>query len=205
MIPSTIVEEVVLDNRKFTIKRFIGTTDQGSFWVEFKRNPIGELGKSHWFTRDAAYEFIFRFNKQLKKVENKMNNDKEIIKHGIELLTDMAHKASADSGWWNHFDGEDLLTADPRYAPYVIATKIALTHSEVSEAMEGDRRDSMDDKLPHRSMLEVELADVIIRVLDIAGKLNLDVAGALVEKMDFNAVRPDHQVSNRRKPGGKKY
>lgn len=41
--------------------------------------------------------------------------------------------------------------------------------SEVSEAMEGERKNLTDDKLPHRRMAEVELADVVIRALDYAG------------------------------------
>lgn len=41
--------------------------------------------------------------------------------------------------------------------------------SEVSEAMEGERKNLMDDKLPHRRMAEVELADVVIRAFDYAG------------------------------------
>jgi uncharacterized LabA/DUF88 family protein len=46
-------------------------------------------------------------------------------------------------------------------------------------------------------MLEVELADALIRILDIAGGLNLDLAGAFFEKMDFNATR--NRESGRRK------
>lgn len=41
--------------------------------------------------------------------------------------------------------------------------------SEVSEAMEGERKNLMDDKLAHRRMAEVELADVVIRAFDYAG------------------------------------
>ncbi len=77
--------------------------------------------------------------------------------------------------------------------------------SEVAEAMEGHRKNLMDDKLPHRSMLEVELADVLIRIGDLAGALKLDIAGAVIEKMNFNSNRPDHKIENRLKDGGKKF
>lgn len=43
---------------------------------------------------------------------------------------------------------------------------IALVSSEVAEALEADRKDLMDDKLPEYSGIAVELADVVIRVLD---------------------------------------
>lgn len=46
---------------------------------------------------------------------------------------------------------------------------IALVHSEISEAYEGEADYKMDDHLPHRVMAEVEMADAFIRVLDYIG------------------------------------
>jgi NTP pyrophosphatase (non-canonical NTP hydrolase) len=63
----------------------------------------------------------------------------------------------------------------------------------------------MDDHLKHRKMLEVELADCIIRILDMAGLYNLDVAGAIAEKHEYNAKRADHKKENRQADGGKKF
>lgn len=82
---------------------------------------------------------------------------------------------------------------------------IALCHSELSEALEGHRKDLMDDKLPHRKMAEVELADCIIRIFDLACGFGFDLGGAFAEKMAYNAVREDHKLENRMKEGGKKY
>lgn len=86
-----------------------------------------------------------------------------------------------------------------------IGTLIALMHSELSEALEGARKNLMDDHLPNRQMIEVEFADCVIRILDTAGLLGLDVAGALAEKHDYNAVREDHQLHNRATENGKKF
>lgn len=80
-----------------------------------------------------------------------------------------------------------------------------LVVSEVSEAMEGHRKNLPDDKLPHRPMVEVELADAVIRIADLAGALGLDLGGAIAEKMAFNATRPDHKPENRKLENGKKY
>ena len=84
-------------------------------------------------------------------------------------------------------------------------TKIALIHSEISEALEGVRKDLMDNHLPHRKMVEVELADAIIRILDLAGWLDLDIGMALAEKHQYNRYRSNHKMENRIKKGGKKF
>lgn len=82
---------------------------------------------------------------------------------------------------------------------------IALVHSELSEVLEGVRKDKMDDHLPHRKSEEVEMADVLIRIFDYAAGRGLDIHGAFVEKMAYNATRADHKLKNRVKRGGKKF
>ena len=82
---------------------------------------------------------------------------------------------------------------------------IALCHSELSEALEGHRKNLQDDKLPNRKMAEVELVDCLIRIFDIGGGLRMDLEGAYREKMAFNATRADHKPGNRVLPGGKAY
>lgn len=82
---------------------------------------------------------------------------------------------------------------------------IALMHSELSECLEGERKDLMDDKLPHRKMAEVELVDTIIRILDYAGGFGYDLQGAFDEKMAYNAQREDHKYEARKIVGGKQF
>lgn len=77
--------------------------------------------------------------------------------------------------------------------------------SEVSEAMEGERKDVMDTHLPHRKMAEVELADILIRVFDYAHAHGYDLDGAFAEKMQYNATRVDHSIEARQQPNGKKF
>jgi len=176
------------------------------------------------------------------------------------------HAHNVKVGWWN--PPQDCLFQ-----------KLQLVSTEVSEATEGERKNLMDDKLPHRKMGEVELADALIRVLDIGGRLgyrvssvakphdwtvdaasfsNLkrsigaqhlainiivcklgealdnrtdlketwreycysslllticqvaenqgyDIESAMNEKIEFNAVRPDHKPENRAKKHGKRF
>lgn len=123
----------------------------------------------------------------------------------INRLVEDVHESNLKAGWWNDQNTGEDLTSNSVYAPYVLATKLLLGISEIIEAVEGYRKDEMDDKLPHRPMVEVELADAVIRLFDLAGVMGLDLGGAFVEKRAFNAIRKDHKVENRVKKGGKKF
>lgn len=68
--------------------------------------------------------------------------------------------------------------------------KIALMHSELSEALEADRKDLASDHIPGFSGVEEELADVVIRVLDFAQQHDLRLSDAIVAKMQYNVTRP---------------
>ena len=46
---------------------------------------------------------------------------------------------------------------------------------------------------------------MFIRIFDIAGAHNLDLGGAVLEKLTYNKKRPDHQIENRLKEDGKKF
>lgn len=131
-------------------------------------------------------------------VEIDLDEQAEVwISQSINALVDDCHRASTDAGWWNG--------VDPFTDKHVVPAKLALVHSEISEALEGHRKGLMDDKLRDRPMIEVELADAIIRIFDLAGALKLDLGGAFVEKMIYNASRADHKPENRAAEGGKKY
>ena len=114
-------------------------------------------------------------------------------------LNDLAKTVhAANAKWW-----QDVETGQP-----IKRNKgelLALIHSEISEALEGERKDLMDDKLPHRKMAEVELVDAIIRIFDYAGGFGYDLQGAFDEKMAYNAQREDHKHEARRIAGGKQF
>jgi NTP pyrophosphatase (non-canonical NTP hydrolase) len=136
-----------------------------------------------------------------------MNYD--VIAASGQAIQNAAFAASHDAGWWSDpKTGQDLLAEvrnGTRFGKALVAEKLCLTHSEVSESMEGHRKTLMDDKLPHRKAIEVELADAVIRIGDLAGALQLDLGGAIAEKMQFNAQRPDHKLEARLAEGGKGY
>jgi NTP pyrophosphatase (non-canonical NTP hydrolase) len=101
------------------------------------------------------------------------------------------HGQNVRAGWWDN--------------PREMGTLLMLVVSEIAEAMEGDRKGLQDDHLPHRPMVEVELADAIIRILDIAAYHGLDLDGAVHEKLQYNMRRLDHTREARAQNGGKKY
>lgn len=114
-----------------------------------------------------------------------------------QTLTDSCHNRAFNNGWWN-----DPVTGERVVRP--VPELLCLIHSEVSEALEGFRKNLMDDHLPSRKMLEVELADAVIRIFDMAGGYDLDIAGAIVEKLNYNDSRADHKPENRAGEHGKK-
>lgn len=83
--------------------------------------------------------------------------------------------------------------------------KIALMHSELSEATEYHLSGKNDDHLPDRKGEEVELADLVIRVLDYAEKKGYNIEEAIKEKREYNKHRKDHKLSERSKSNGKQF
>lgn len=137
-----------------------------------------------------------------------MQIDTQLLNSAGQTLTFCCHGQARSNGWWTELlTGRDLTsTGYPKIAPTKnVGELLALVHSEISEALEHHRKGLMDDKLPHRTGLEVELAAAVIRIFDMAGGLGLDVAGALVEKLAYNATRDDHKPENRRAEGGKRF
>ena len=95
----------------------------------------------------------------------------------FQLMSKYVHANARAHGWWEE-QRED-------------GTLIALIMSEAAEALEALRKGNKpDEHCPQFSGAEVELADVVIRIMDMAEARGWNVAGAIVAKHEFNKTRP---------------
>ena len=127
----------------------------------------------------------------------------------IAELQERAYRQSADKGF------HDNEPTEARALLSLNAERIALIHSELSEALEELRNgkvanetyyptafeysDRVFSQYPHKPEgVPSEMADVVIRVLDFCGANNINLEAMIEEKLTYNASRG-------RMHGGKKF
>lgn len=106
------------------------------------------------------------------------------------------HRNALEKGFWEdeqELEGTNHMSDRLRKAlqTALVSRKLKLISDEVSEAHEAVRDDYPESKkIPGIGNFEEELADVVIRIMDLGQWMGLDIPGAIVKKMARNRVRP---------------
>ena len=114
----------------------------------------------------AVTEVLERINTWVEVVKKDIQKGEIGMK--ISELVKLAHNNAKDKGFWDN--------------PRETGTLLALIHSEASEALEADRNGDRDN-------FEEELADILIRVADLAGGKGIDLESAVTNKIARNFQR----------------
>ena len=117
-----------------------------------------------------------------------VNEEKFITSYN--KLADIAARNAEEKGFCPEKEIQELINKYPRISAAFDAEKICLMHSELSEALEGRRiGDPPDDKINEFTSQEVELADIIIRIMYYGVTRKVRIAEAVDEKIMFNPSR----------------
>lgn len=128
----------------------------------------------------------------------------------LNQLRDEAYKNSEKHGF--HDSDKDLSKTDEGFHA-LLAQRLALIHSEISEALEADRKarfadlysfdssrafETVEGKFQYfiKDSFEDELADAMIRILDLCGWLGIDIQRHVELKMWYNEGRAKKHGKN---------
>ena len=102
----------------------------------------------------------------------------------LNELADVCHDASKSKGWWEN---------DRHFAE-----QVANFHAEISEAWEewrnGNKMEDVyfeedENGIAKPEGIPIELADLIIRILDTCGRYKIDIGSAIGLKLEYNTTR----------------
>lgn len=119
---------------------------------------------------------------QGKLVSGKRPTDSGLVDESIRDINKLMasiHQMALDNGYW-----EDYIKATTsQQRMVVLSSMLMLCVTEVSEACEELRKGNINE-------FAIEMADVVIRALDVMSVATSDPAGVIHKKRDYNKSRP---------------
>lgn len=107
----------------------------------------------------------------------------------LDHLIEMCYENAKEHGFWDDINKNDRL---------VFEEKLLLLHSEISEVFEEIRAGKTIHELYYNSEpgkenkpegIEIELADLAIRLFDMCGFYKIDLLSAIILKHTYNKTR----------------
>ena len=129
---------------------------------------------------------------------NSLTQEQVAFLKSFEYMQESVYKTNTLKGFHKTDDAIDTLTEKYGVPAELVAEihkarvsqKIALTHSELSEGLEAVRKSkTADEHIPEFSGLEAELADAVIRIMNLATREKAGLAEAILAKAAYNETR----------------
>ena len=145
---------------------------------KFKTKACDELKKMSREIDRVAHLTVAERAKFMEAAKAMDDSDAMVLREALHTIGKRIYSNAVAKGW--------------RSEPREIGTDLALIHSEISEVCEALRTngDTPDEHCPEFKSVEIELADAVIRILDVCQHYRWNIGAAIIAKMKFNETRP---------------
>jgi len=160
------------DKVKASAKIIIDCFESLGFAPQFFINP------------DHVLEWLESKEVELRKRGVEKPPVNKLIHEAFRTLTHAVHANAVEHGW---FDTE---MPNKEMEFLVGMAGVMKECGEALEVVSAKEWDVMDDKCPQHTKLSIELADIVLRLLTLCGRHDLNIGAAITAKHEFNRSRP---------------